>query len=179
MKRQLLLLEAITALVLLPHLSARGGNTDEGLNQSAGRAINNLQSSDSGINNFFKSSAGYVVFPKVREHGLDHNDILVAGVVYQNGEAVGKALLGEANVQQKDGSSAFHEVIFFESNEALENFRQGKLVLTAAANVVTAKEGAAVNSRYRNGVIVFVVPQSGLMEPINIGVQYFAFEAVQ
>jgi hypothetical protein len=151
-------------------------NAAEELRQEAEQAISNLKSSDSTLTNFFEHSAGYVVFPGVRRSGLNLPGKPVSGVVYEKDKPVGEAVLAEPNLKPQYSIAPFHEAIFFERAEALENFKQGRFVMSTDIGAVSAVEGAALTARYRKGVAVFAVPKSGLLESITIGDQHFSYK---
>lgn len=166
----------IGALALALVASAGRANAAEELRQEAERAINNLKSSDSTLTNFFKHSAGYVMFPGVRRSGLNLPGKPVRGIVYEKDQPVGEAVLVEPNLKPRDSTAPFHEAIFFESAAALENFKQGRFVMSPDIGAVSAVEGAALTAKYRKGVAVFATPKSGLLESIAIGDQMFSFK---
>jgi lipid-binding SYLF domain-containing protein len=55
----------------------------------------------------------------------------------------------QINVGPQVGGESFYEVIFFETAEALANFKQSNLEMSAEVSAVAAAEGAAANTRYR------------------------------
>lgn len=156
--------------------SAWGASSCAELRDRAERAINNFKSADSALTNFFEYSAGYLVFPNVRTSSLDLVGKQVRGIVYEKGKPVGEALLAETNIGRQENMNAFHEAIFFETAEALENFKQGKFVLNADISIVNAVEGAALTAKYAKGAAAFVVPKNGLLETITIGDQRFSYQ---
>ena len=176
MKQSTVFIPIIGALTLALVASAWRANAAEELRQEAERAINNLKSSDSTLTNFFEHSAGYVVFPGVRRSGLNPPEKPVRGIVYEKDKPVGEAVLAESKLKPQDSITPFHEAIFFESAEALENFKQGRFVIGTDTGAVSAVEGAALTARYRKGVAVFAVPKSGLLESITIGNQQFSYK---
>lgn len=48
--------------------------------------------------------------------------------------------------------------------------------MSAKMSAVAAAEGAALNAKYREGVLVFTMPRSGLMAQVAIGGQKFKFK---
>jgi len=138
-------------------------------------AIRNLQSADSTLTNFFSNSAGYAVFPRVGKAGLilgaEHGN----GMVYEQGKPIGEATLTEINVGPQVGGEAFYEIIFFQTSEALASFKEGHLEMSAKVSAMAAAEGAALNAKYHEGVLVFTMPRSGLMAQAAIGGQKFRF----
>jgi len=99
----------------------------------------------------------------------------VRGVVYEKGKPVGEAVLVEINVVRQDSATPFHEALFFETAAALEDFKQGRFVMSADISAVAAAEGAALTAKYRKGAAVFIIPKNGLMEAIIIGDQTFSY----
>ena len=166
----------IGAVLLALLTTAWGASCNEELRQKTARAISNLKSCDSTLTNFFEHSVGYAIFPSVRGSGSNLPGEQTRGVVYEKGQPVGETLLAEINVGRQDRVTPFHELIFFETVEALESFKQCRFVVRADFTAVDAAEGAAATAKYRKGVAIFVVPKSGLMETIAIGDQQFGYK---
>jgi lipid-binding SYLF domain-containing protein len=165
---------ALTALLLAVN-SPVFGFGDE-LSAEAQKAIKALQGADSGLTNCFTRAAGFAVFPSVGKGGLIFGAEHGNGVVYEKGKPVGEATLTEINVGAQVGGQSFYEVIFFETAEALENFKQSNLEMSAEVSAVAASEGASLNAKYRDGVMVFTLPRSGLMAQASIGGQKFKYK---
>jgi hypothetical protein len=47
---------------------------------------------------------------------------------------------------------AYREVIFFESKETLDAFKENKIEFSAQASAIATKIGAAATAKYTNGV---------------------------
>ena len=92
---------------------------------------------------------------------------------------MGEATLTEVNFGAQVGGGAFYEVIFFETAESLANFKEGHFEMSAKVNAIAAAEGAALNAKYREGVIVFTLPRSGLMAQAAIGGQKFSYKPLK
>jgi lipid-binding SYLF domain-containing protein len=149
---------------------------DDELGAEAQKAIKTLQSADSSLTNWFTRAAGFAVFPSVGKGGLIFGAELGNGVVYEKGKPVGEATLTEINVGPQVGGQSFYEVIFFENAEALETFKKSNYEISAELSAVVAAEGASLYAKYRNGVMVFTLPRSGLMAQAAIGGQKFKFK---
>ncbi|MGP8239947.1 MAG: hypothetical protein ACLQVW_31645 [Limisphaerales bacterium] len=164
----------LTALLLVsPSLTSVARAQD--LRAEAEKAIKVLQNADSGLSNVFCQSPGYVVFPSVGKGGLFFGAEHGNGLVYEKGKPVGEATLTEINVGPQVGVQAFYEVIFFETVDALSNFKQGNYEMSAEASAVGVTEGASVNAKYREGVMVFALPRGGVMLDASIGGQKFKY----
>ncbi len=139
-------------------------------------AIKNLQSADSTLTNLFSNSAGYAVFPRVGKGGFILGAEHGTGIVYERGKPIGEATLTEINVGPQVGGECFYEIIFFETAEALANFKAGHCEMSAKVSAVAAAEGAALNAKYREAVLVITMPRSGLMAQVAIGGQRFKYK---
>ncbi len=164
---------ALTLITLSPVLTATARGD---LAADAETAIRNLRSADSTLTNLFNNSAGYALFPRVGKAGLILGAEHGKGIVYEKGKPIGEATVTEINVGPKVGGEAFYEIVFFETAEALAGFKEDHFEMCAKVNAVAAAEGAALNAKYQEGVIVFTMPRSGLMAQVAIGGQKFRFK---
>lgn len=166
-----------TAFLIVFGFSMRTAFADgEDLSTEAEKAIKALQSADSALTNLFSNSAGYTVFPSVGKGGLIFGAEHGNGVLYEKGKPVGEATVTEINVGPQVGGQAFYEVIFFETADAVTNFKQSNFEMSAKVSAVAASEGASLNASYREGVLVFTLPRNGLMAQAAIGGQKFKYK---
>jgi lipid-binding SYLF domain-containing protein len=149
---------------------------DDELAAEAQKAVKTLQSADSTLTNLFTDAAGFAVFPSVGKGGLIFGGEHGKGIVYEKGKPIGEVTLTEINVGPQVGGQSFYEVIFFETTEALANFKQSNFEMSAEVSAVAASEGAALNAKYRNGVVVFTLARTGLMVQASIGGQKFKYK---
>ena len=168
---------AVLTVLLIAVGSPLLTSADE-LKAEAQKAIKSLQSADSSLTNAFNGSAGYAVFPSVGKAGLFFGAEHGNGIVYEKGKRIGEATLTEINVGAQVGGQAFYEVIFFETPEALANFKQSNYEMSAKVSAVLAAEGASANARYREGVMVFTLARNGLMVQAAIGGQKFKYKSL-
>lgn len=71
------------------------------------------------------------------------------------------------------------QVIFFETEDALNEFKQGEFELSAEATAVALEKGVAANANYNDGVVVFAKPKKGLMADLSLGGQKFGYTAME
>jgi lipid-binding SYLF domain-containing protein len=152
---------------------------EEDLQAEAKQAIASFQQADSSLKPFFETSAGYVVFPSVAKGGLVVGGAHGTGILYEKGNAIGKAKLTQASFGAQAGGQSFGEVIFFETSHALEDFKSGKFEMGADVSAVAAAEGASKSVKYKNGVMVFALPKKGLMVQASVGGQKFKYEPLK
>lgn len=172
-------LKQLTVAVCM--LIAFGGfaqnDKDQKVMSDADNAKMKLTQEDSGLNDYFDSAAGYVIFPNVGEGGFIIGGASGNGVVYENGVPVGMANLKKIDIGFQAGGQAIIEVIFFETEADLEKFKEGNFEFSAQASAVAVESGVAVNSSYDDGVMVFALPKAGLMADASVGGQKFKYEA--
>lgn len=142
---------------------------------AADRTIELYKKTDPSLARFFERSAGYAVFATVGKGGAVFGGAYGAGVLYEKGEAVGKASLTQATIGLQIGGQTYSEIIFFETRQALEDFKRNQFAFSAQISAVALQSGASANARYRNGVAVFTAAKQGLMFETSIGGQRFGY----
>jgi lipid-binding SYLF domain-containing protein len=145
--------------------------------KSVADAIQQFKTADSGMAKFFKEAAGYVVFPTVGKGGIGIGGAYGTGLVYQKGQCIGEAKLTQVTLGLQLGGQSYSEVIFFETESALEEFKKSKFALSAQVSAVAAASGASANAKYQLGVAVFTLAKNGLMYEASVGGQKFKFKA--
>lgn len=169
---------AIVALAFAIGTNAQSAK-DKKIIEDASKAKKTLLKADSGLQNFFDKSAGYVIFPNVGKGGFIIGGASGNGVVYENDKIIGMANLKKLNVGLQAGGQAIIEVIFFETKTDLERFKQGDFQFSAEASAVAVKSGIAFNAKYKDGVAVFALPKAGLMADASVGGQKFDFKPIK
>jgi lipid-binding SYLF domain-containing protein len=140
-------------------------------------AVAAFQKADPGIDRFFKSARGYVVFPTVSKGALVVGGAGGSGILFENGKAIGKASLAQVTIGAQLGGQAYSEIIFFETMAAVDDFKRGNLAFAAQISAVALSAGASKNAKYQKGVAVFTVSKTGLMSEASVGGQKFSYEA--
>lgn len=139
------------------------------------RAIELFKKTDPEIARFFDTAAGYVVFPNVGKGGFGIGAAHGNGLVYQGTQRIGHASMTQVTVGLQLGGQSYSEVIFFENQETLNDFKESKFALSAQASAIAAASGAATTAKYVNGVLVFTLAKQGLMVEASVGGQKFKF----
>ena len=172
------ILKSITlATVLFFAIGANAQNDkDKKVIKDAQKAEAKLMKMEVGLDQFFANSAGYVIFPNVGKGGFIIGGASGNGVVYENGKMIGMADLKKLSVGLQAGGQAITEVIFFENESDLAEFKEGDFEFSAEASAVALKSGVAVNAKYRDGVAVFALPKAGLMADASVGGQKFDYK---
>ena len=132
--------------------------------------------SDPGLQKFFDEAAGYAIFPSVGKGAIGVGGAYGRGELYEGGQVVGYCTLTQASIGLQLGGQAYTELIFFETQAALDRFKTGNFAFAAQASAVALKSGASANAKYANGVAVFTMGEAGLMYEASIGGQKFSYE---
>ncbi|RBN50100.1 lipid-binding SYLF domain-containing protein [Flavobacterium psychrolimnae] len=123
----------------------------------------------------FDKAYGYAIFPNVGKGGLGIGGAAGNGVVYEQNKRIGMAKLSQVSIGFQAGGQAYREVIFFESKNEMDRFKESRFEFSAQASAVAVTEGASANVKYTNGVMVFTMQKGGLMYEESIGGQQFKF----
>ena len=152
---------------------------DQKVIKDAEKAKNTLMTAYPGLEKFFDNASGYAIFPNVGKGGFIVGGAAGNGVVYEDGEAIGMADLKKLNVGLQAGGQAVIEVIFFETDDALREFKEEDFQFSAEASAVILESGVAANAEYNDGVVVFAYPKAGLMADASVGGQKFSFTPIE
>jgi lipid-binding SYLF domain-containing protein len=151
---------------------------DTALESRADAAVRRMKEHDPGISRFFDNSVGYAVFPDVGKGGFivggSHGD----GVLYEHGMITKYVSLTAGSIGAQIGGEKFTEIIFFQSQNELNRFKEGRFELDAKATAVAVRAGGAASANYANGVAIFVTDQKGLMVDASVGGQKFDIDDV-
>lgn len=143
--------------------------------RDAEEAKNIISQMNTDASRLFDSAVGYAIFPNVGKGAYILGGAAGNGVVYENGERVGFAELRQLDIGLQIGGQAFREVIFFETDAALERFKEGNLEFEGNASAVIIEEGKSRNINFQDGIAVVTMPKAGAMVELSIGGQKFNY----
>ncbi len=131
---------------------------------------------DPGLEKFFKTAAGWAVFPTIAKGGLVVGGARGDGVVYVKDAVIGYSTVTQGTIGLQIGGQAYSEIIFFEDEAALGHFKKGNAELSAQASAVAVTAGASADAGYAEGVAIFTMAKGGAMLEASVGGQGFSFE---
>jgi lipid-binding SYLF domain-containing protein len=137
--------------------------------------IQKVKARDPGMEKIFADAVGYVVFPTVGKGAIGIGGARGKGWVYERGNVIGKSTLTQVSIGLQLGGQAYSEIIFFQTVQALNNFKLGHLKLDAQASAVAVTARASADLAYRNGVAIVTMAKGGLMYEASVGGQKFSF----
>ena len=142
------------------------------------KVIAKFKEKDPGLAQIFASAAGYAVFPTVGKGGIGIGGARGKGWVYEGGHLIGKSTLTQVSFGFQFGGQAYSEVVFFQTTQAMQNFKLGHLKFDAQASAVALTARASADLAYRNGVAIVTMAKGGLMYEASVGGQKFSFTPV-
>lgn len=149
------------------------------LKSDAEKALAEFKAKDNSIQTHLDSAAGYAIFPNVGKGAWILGGAAGNGIVYEGGEIVGYTELRQIDIGFQIGGQAFSEIIIFETQGALDNFKQGNFELEGSASAVIWDEGKGEAIQFQDGVGVALMPKAGAMAGISVGGQKFNYGEVQ
>jgi len=147
----------------------------QALVRRAEETVQRFREADPSMNEFFDNSVGYAVFPTVGKGGVGVGGAYGKGVRYEGGELAGYCDLSQGSIGFQLGGQSYAEIIFFQNQSNIEEFKSGTVEFSAQVSAVAATAGASANADYENGVAVFTMTNAGLMYEASVGGQGFDF----
>ncbi|MDT0642227.1 lipid-binding SYLF domain-containing protein [Zunongwangia sp. F363] len=127
------------------------------------------------LQEMFQTSAGYAIFPNVGKGAYILGGASGNGVLYDNGTVEGYTEMKQLDIGFQIGGKAYREVIFFQTDSALEDFKSGDYELTANASAVIIEKGRSKSVDFQDGVGVAIMPKAGAMAGVSVGGQKFEY----
>lgn len=140
--------------------------------------LTQARETDPTLSRFFGNCAGYAVFPSIGKGGFIVGGAYGRGQLFdRDGRLLGYCDVSQGSIGAQIGGQSFGEIIFFQTKEAMQEFKGGQFALAAQASAVAVKAGAGASADYQGGVAVFVVNPVGLMLEASVGGQQFSYRA--
>ena len=167
----------LTALFLVNIVIAQSNSKIRKLKADSKVAKAEFIKGDALMKSLFSNAYGYVIFPNIGKGGLGIGGAAGSGIVYTKGMAIGSARMKQLTIGFQAGGQAYREVIFFESKNDMDRFKNSNFELSAQASAVAVTEGASANLKYKDGVMIFTQTKGGLMYEASVGGQKFDFKS--
>ena len=152
------------------------GDADS-LMSDANKAKSAMIQADASVQELFTSSAGYAIFPNVGKGAYIIGGASGNGIVYENGSMVGYSNLKQVDVGLQVGGEAYSEVLFFEDQDALDDFKDGEYELSGNATAVIIEKGKSKTIKFQDGIAVATMPKAGAMVGVSVAGQRFGYTA--
>lgn len=141
------------------------------------RVIEKMKKTDPDLAGIFKSSEAWAVFPGIGKAGMGIGGAAGNGRVYRKGTFIGTATMSQISIGFQLGGQIYSEIIFFQDDATLGKFKRGQFELGANVSAIIVDAGVAKKAGFKDGTIVMVMPQKGLMYEATLSGQKFTFKA--
>ena len=134
---------------------------------------------DGSLKDVFDKAAGYTIFPSVAKGALGVGAATGKGVLFEKGKAKpsGETKLTQVTIGFQAGGQAYAEIVLFEDQTSLDNFKKGNFEFSAQASAVAVTAGAGATAKYEKGVMILTMAKGGLMYEASVGGQKFKYKA--
>jgi len=151
----------------------------ESLTTKANKAKAEFLAHDESLKAQFDKASGYVIFPSVAKGAFGIGAAKGKGELFEKGtdKPIGEVKLSQVTIGFQAGGQAYAELILFEDQTALDNFKKGNFEFSAQASAVAVTAGAAANAKYEKGVMILTMAKGGLMYEASVGGQKFKYKA--
>jgi lipid-binding SYLF domain-containing protein len=172
-----LLITALAVLAITTGCTTTGKKSSE-LTANVKAAKADFLRDDDTLAPVLANASGYAIFPNVGSGAAFIGAAAGRGELFEKGNPhpLGDVSLNQASVGAQIGGQAYSELIIFEDQATLDNFKQGNFALDAQMTAVAAAEGVSANAKYEQGVMVLTLTQGGLMYQASIGGQKFDYK---
>jgi lipid-binding SYLF domain-containing protein len=146
------------------------------LHEEADQTVATMTAADPGLKPLLDQSAGYIVFPDVKQGGFVVGGAGGKGVLYEHGRRTGFAELSQASFGAQVGGQAFSEIVVIRDQYALNRVKASNIDLGGQASATIVKAGAAAAAPFNQaGLAVFVEPKGGAMLNVSLTGQKVKF----
>jgi len=102
-----------------------GAKTD--LKDEAQIALNHFKREDPGLSDLLAKSVGYAMYPNVGKGGAIVGGAYGHGIVFQGDQPIGYTDLRQGSVGLQLGGQGYSELLVFNSDDAFNKFKDGKM----------------------------------------------------
>lgn len=165
----------LAALAMGSAATGQSTSNDKKLVRDSKVAKAEFIATDGLMKSLFANSYGYVIFANIGKGGIGVGGAAGNGILYKRGTIIGRAKMKQVSVGFQFGGQAYREVIFFESKNDLDRFKENRFEFSAQASAVAVTSGVSANIKYKEGVMIFTQQKGGLMYEAAIGGQKFNY----
>ena len=124
---------------------------------------------------FFEDAVAYAVFPAQWRAGTGFGGAFGTGWLFEQGEVTGRAVMVEAFAGVNLGVQAYRKILFFRSEDTLDQFKRGRFEFTGQANMAHVVGGKASTPGYHPDAAMFVEVKGGLLLEASVGTQRYDY----
>ena len=144
-----LLITALAVLTITTGCTTTGQKSSE-LTAKVKAARADFLADDDSLRQVLANASGYAIFPNVNSGAAFIGAAAGRGELFERGShhPLGDVALNQASVGAQVGGQTYSELIIFENQTTLDNFKRGNYEFDAQVTAVVAAEGASENAKY-------------------------------
>src|SRR5262249_25812547 len=131
---------------------------------------------DPDLKAIFDKATGYALLPTVGKGAVGIGGAHGTGQLFEKDKLLGVAKMTQITIGFQLGGQEYSELIFFEDQKALDDFKASRTEFSAQVSAVAVHSGASKDAKYDKGVMIFTMAKAGLMFEASVGGQKFKFE---
>ena len=131
---------------------------------------------DPSLKAVFAKAAGFALLPTVGKGAIGIGAAHGTGQLFEKDKLLGIAKMTQVTIGFQLGGQEYSELIFFEDQKAVDDFKKSQTEFSAQASAVAIHSGASEDAKYKAGVMIFTMAKGGLMFEASVGGQKFKFE---
>lgn len=180
MKRSLELLGRISLVLLTAGIAGcgvipqRGETATQAEIAAAEEALGEF-ASDERLEPFFSQAEIVAVYPNGFRAGLGFGGAIGHGLVFQQGQVIGRSSMYQFSVGANVGGQFYRQVLFFKSEAAFERLMAGVAEFAGQANLAVAQLGGAATPSFNTEVAMFTQLRGGLLLEGSVGAHRYTF----
>lgn len=170
-----------TALLIMASITARAEwqpDPDDKREVAVGRAIAEIKERVPRSRPYFDEAYGYAILPSVGRASAGFGGGYGRGLVVEGDRVIGTTSFWQFTSGIQAGASWFSMAILFKDEQALADYKRGRLRFLGQAGVAVGPWGAAGTPAYNDGVAIFAVTRFGLIAEFTISGARFTFKPV-
>ncbi len=124
---------------------------------------------------FFEQAVACAVLPNVIRAGTGFGGAWGSGWLLQGDKALGKVALKEGFVGVNLGAKYYRQIIFFKTEKALGQFKNGGFEFSGQAGIAATLVGKDFTPAFNSEVALFTKVRGGLWLEASVGTQHYRF----
>ncbi len=128
---------------------------------------------------FFEQSRIIIVYPSNVRAGLGFGAAYGYGLVYRDGEIIGRSRMYQVSVGANLGAQVYRQILFFKTEQAFEQLMAGLMEFAGQANVAVGALGVSSTPSFNTEVALFTQLRSGLLIEGSVGAHRYAYWPAQ
>jgi lipid-binding SYLF domain-containing protein len=147
----------------------------ESMEEQVQQTIQRFQDVEPQTTKHFDTAHGYMVFPRIEKGAAIVGAAYGEGLVYEKKELVGRAKMTHLTLGVQAGGGTYSEVIFFESEAVMNQFREKETIASKQACTHGPHDTNSINMSDRPGLAIYTLNRTGGFLEASAGTKTVTF----